>query len=213
MFNFEVYTLLQAIVNCRGSILVHGRKDSGVQELLYALYDAKKNNETTLYVGATIQHLYPMRKIVEINDPLNSEEVADYKETTAVINGLSKQHIRLYIDACKNGQGMASLEGKTLNFPLDEVEELLIIENLNTTELDNIDFVLIVEAHKLISLSEIVRVDGKATLHPLAEFVGVNEYTFYSDVSEAKLTKMRNNDYEEAERFYKAICTYEDSSK
>ncbi|WP_346835874.1 hypothetical protein [Paenibacillus polymyxa] len=217
MFNFEVYTLLQSMINCNSSILVHGRKGSGGDELLKTLFDAKSNSVSTLYLGPdSIKSLYPRRKIMEINssdfDAMNVSPLDFIGSTAAVINGLTASNINLFLYMCSTGHGLASLEGETLNFALDEVAELLENSSKSMESIGTIDYVLTVEAHKLVSISEVISKDGKHTLQPFAEFVGGNEYSFYPCVTTSKIDKMRLENFEEAERFIQSIQTYSSNS-
>ncbi|KJD42953.1 hypothetical protein [Paenibacillus terrae] len=217
MFNFEVYTLLQSMINCNSSILVHGRKGSGGDELLKTLFDAKSNSVSTLYLGPdSIKGLYPRRKIMEINssniEAMNVSPLDFGDSTAAVVNGLTASNIELFLSMCSTGHGLASLEGETINFALDEAAELLG-NNLRSKEsIGAIDYVLTVEAHKLVSISEVISLEGKHILQPFAEFVGGNEYSFYSCVSASKIEKMRLENFEEAERFVQSIKTYSSNS-
>ncbi|GAA0854050.1 hypothetical protein ABER99_20400 [Paenibacillus glucanolyticus] len=215
MFNFEVYTLLQAMVNCGVNILVHGRKGAGGDELLNTLFDSKTTTEDiTMYLGpVSIKDLYPRRKIYDIGVEQPDGETF-LQSNVAVINGLTRENIQFFLEMCKRGQGLASLESNTLNFALEEADELLRDSTISEENLNAIDFVLTVEAHKLVSISEVVVNQlGKCELQPISQYVGGNEYSFNSFMSEDKLIKMRNNNYEEAERFLLSIRTYEPSEE
>ncbi|MNW60067.1 hypothetical protein D3C74_380250 [compost metagenome] len=113
---------------------------------------------------------------------------------------------------CSTGYGLASLEGETLNFALDEAAELLENGSRSKESIGAIDYVLTVEAHKLVSISEVISMDGKHILQPFAEFVGGNEYSFYPCVTASKIAKMRLENFEEAERFVQSIQTYSSNS-
>ncbi|WP_145949612.1 hypothetical protein [Paenibacillus sp. Y412MC10] len=213
MFNFEVYTLLQAMINCGSSILVHGRSGSGEDGLVSALFDAKSKSGSTLFIGDdSIVGLYPKRNIAEHRSAAGLLEASKVSSSdTIVVRGLNKENVELFLSMCNSGQGLASVESQSLNFVLDEVAELAASPSADMLDLGVIDFVLTVEAHKLISISEVVKDAGSYTIRPFAEYVRTNEYVFYSNVSEEKIQKMRQYNYEEAERFLLSIRTYENA--
>ncbi|WP_240416577.1 hypothetical protein [Paenibacillus periandrae] len=212
MFNFEVYTLLQSMINCNASVLVHGRKGSGSDELLKTLFDAKSLGGTTLFLGSEcIKGLYPKRRIMEFTGSWDGDDFspAFNEATSVVVNGLTAQNVRPFLEMCKRGQGLAALDGHTVNFALDEIASLLGEDHELQSEIGAIDFVLTVEAHKLVSVSEVIKSDGILTLQPFAVYVGGNEYSFQACVSDNKINKMRNANFEEAERFMLSIRHYE----
>lgn len=215
MFNFEVYTLLQTMINCGSSILVHGRSGSGEDELLSTLFDAKSVTGTTLFIGDdSIVGLYPKRKIAEYRSTSGIPDASNENSAdTIVVRGLNQENVGLFLNMCKCGQGLASVESQSLKFVLDEVAELASSTSATLPDLGVIDFVLTVEGDKLISISEVVKDAGSYTIRPFAEYVRTNEYVFYSNVSDEKVQKMKKNNYEEAERFLLSIRTYEEGEK
>lgn len=207
-FNFEVYTLLQAMINCNVNVLINGVKGAAVNDLLKSLFDAKNQSGSTLTIGTDLKHLYPRRNImhVESDDQINEVDVSGVN--TMLVGGVNQSNLRLFLKMCKDSQGIGSLEGKTLNYALDELIDLMD-ENSSFEDIAAIDFVLTIESSKLVSMSEVILDDGELKLRPFAEYIGGNEYRFTNNVTEQKLNQMKEINYEEAERFTQSLITYQ----
>lgn len=207
-FNFEVYTLLQAMINCNVNVLVNGVKGAAVNDLLKSLFDAKNQSGFTLTIGTDLKHLYPKRNIkhMERDDQINEVDVSGVN--TMLVNGVDHTNLRLFLKMCKDSQGIGSLEGKTLNYALDELVDLMD-DKTSLEEIAAIDFVLTIESSKLVSMSEVILEEGELKLRPFAEYIGGNEYRFTNNVSAQKLIQMKETNYEEAERFTQSLSTYQ----
>lgn len=206
-FNFEVYTLLQAMINCNVNVLVNGVKGAVVNDLLKSLFDAKHQSGSTLMIGTDLTKLYPHRHIKYMDRDALTTEVDVSGVNTMLVNGINQNNLTLFLKMCKDAQGIASLEGKTLNFSLEELVELKE-DQCSIEDIAAIDFVLTVESSKLVSMSEVILEDGELKLRPFAEYIGGNEYRFTNNVSEHKLIQMSATNYEEAERFMQSLSTY-----